>query len=51
MYGVVSSVHTGSLSVLCNAELVLASALLSSNTSLKVLLCVTEDVTKELSEL
>ena len=51
MNGVVSSVHAGSLGVSCDAELVLASTLLSLDAGLKVALRVLQNVTKQLCEL
>ena len=50
MNGVVSSVHTGSLGVAGDAELVLTCSTLSSDASLKVALGVFQHVAKELSE-
>ncbi len=49
--GVVGGVHTGSLGVLGNAELVLASALLGCDASLEVGLGVAENIAEQLSEL
>ena len=49
--GVVDSVKTGSLGVLCDAELVLASADLCCDACLKVRLRVAQNVAEELSEL
>ena len=51
MNSVVSSVHTGSLGILGDTELVLASTLLSSDTSLKVGLGVAQNVAKQFGKL
>ena len=48
---VVDSVETCCLGVLCDTELVLASANLSCYACLKVRLCVAEDIAKELCKL